>query len=286
MCQKVLQAVGQLPTDEREVTALFYIDGYSQRQIADFLEVPVSTVKDRLHTARQRLKRRMLKMVSQELQASKPGPEFSARLFNGINLDKWVILSDSRRYEIENGELIVDGGLHAEVGGMSWDDYRVSVDVLVERDSSPGKAFPFNVQWCPHGTCVFCQLFGDNIILAYWDKDRDEHFTHLGSVPKPMPLGAWHRFEIQVEGGGVAIFLNGQEVIQQKVPCGTGGMLGLLVNVNSDARVRLRNLQITFLRPTAQQLKELQTDAATNWEEFKRREVLAGRRKSTDDNSL
>jgi RNA polymerase sigma factor (sigma-70 family) len=53
---KVLQAINELPENERLVTTLFYIDGYTQADIGDFLEVPVSTVNKRLYSARQRLK--------------------------------------------------------------------------------------------------------------------------------------------------------------------------------------------------------------------------------------
>ena len=53
---KVLHAINALPENERLVTTLFYIDGYTQADIGDFLEVPVSTVNKRLYSARQRLK--------------------------------------------------------------------------------------------------------------------------------------------------------------------------------------------------------------------------------------
>ena len=68
--QRVLAAVRALPERERTVTALYYIDGYSQRDIADFLEIPVSTVKSRLHTSRTRLKQGVLPMVDQALKSS------------------------------------------------------------------------------------------------------------------------------------------------------------------------------------------------------------------------
>jgi RNA polymerase sigma-70 factor (ECF subfamily) len=43
--QRVLAAIQSLPEHEREVTALFYINGYSQAEVAQFLDVPVSTVE-------------------------------------------------------------------------------------------------------------------------------------------------------------------------------------------------------------------------------------------------
>jgi len=66
----VLRAIRCLPAHQREVTTLYYINGYSQNEIAAFLEVPVSTVKSRLHTSRRQLKERMLDMVRDTLQSS------------------------------------------------------------------------------------------------------------------------------------------------------------------------------------------------------------------------
>jgi RNA polymerase sigma factor (sigma-70 family) len=66
----VLQAVRSLPAHEREVIALYYIDGYSQNEVAGFLNVPTTTVKSRLHASRKRLKERMLAMVQDALKSN------------------------------------------------------------------------------------------------------------------------------------------------------------------------------------------------------------------------
>jgi RNA polymerase sigma-70 factor (ECF subfamily) len=52
----VRQAVRALPDHERSVTELFYLGGYSQQEIAESLELPLTTVKKRLQYARERLK--------------------------------------------------------------------------------------------------------------------------------------------------------------------------------------------------------------------------------------
>lgn len=64
----VLSAIGALPDREREVTLLFYIRDYSQQEIADFLQVPVTTVNNRLHAARRQLKERMMEMVAKTVK--------------------------------------------------------------------------------------------------------------------------------------------------------------------------------------------------------------------------
>ena len=72
---RVLAAIKKLPEHERMVTTLFYINGYSQNEIAQFLEVPVTTVKKRLQYSRHRLKERMLGMVKEDLQKKRPSKD-------------------------------------------------------------------------------------------------------------------------------------------------------------------------------------------------------------------
>jgi len=52
----VREAVRALPDHERSVTELFYLDGYSQQEIAEALALPLTTVKKRLQYARERLR--------------------------------------------------------------------------------------------------------------------------------------------------------------------------------------------------------------------------------------
>ena len=73
----VLAAVAALPEPQRQVTTLFYISGFSQRQIADFLEVPVTTVDNRLRASRKRLKatlhsERMIAILKDTLHENAP----------------------------------------------------------------------------------------------------------------------------------------------------------------------------------------------------------------------
>ena len=68
MKDRALEAIRSLPEAERTATTLFYIDGYSVKDISAFLEAPVGTVKRRLHDSRNRLKERMLAMVEKTLK--------------------------------------------------------------------------------------------------------------------------------------------------------------------------------------------------------------------------
>ena len=55
----VLAAITELPEPLREVVTLFYVHECSQQDIATFLGLPVTTVNNRLHAGRARLKRRV-----------------------------------------------------------------------------------------------------------------------------------------------------------------------------------------------------------------------------------
>jgi len=80
MEEGVMQAVRSLPEGQREATTLFYIDGYSQDEIADFLEVPVTTVKKRLYDSRRKLKERMMHMVETTLKNNALPENFAERI--------------------------------------------------------------------------------------------------------------------------------------------------------------------------------------------------------------
>ena len=81
LLNKVLVAIKALPDNERLATTLFYVNGYTQADIGQFLEVPVSTVNKRLHTARQRLKE-SVELFKDNLQSQRPSRDrtFSDRV--------------------------------------------------------------------------------------------------------------------------------------------------------------------------------------------------------------
>ncbi len=57
---RVLAAIRALPAAQREAAMLFYVKDYSHREIAAFLELPATTVNNRLHAARKALKERLI----------------------------------------------------------------------------------------------------------------------------------------------------------------------------------------------------------------------------------
>jgi RNA polymerase sigma factor (sigma-70 family) len=54
--QKLLQAINELPINQKSVVRLFYIESYSLKQISDLQNISVGTAKSRLFHAREKLK--------------------------------------------------------------------------------------------------------------------------------------------------------------------------------------------------------------------------------------
>jgi len=94
----VRHAIEKLSEPHRLAVTLFYMDGLSVKEVANFLDVPLSTVKRRLHDARKQLKERMITMVEDALQQAKPKAEFTERMMRlleekGIATEEiWLVL--------------------------------------------------------------------------------------------------------------------------------------------------------------------------------------------------
>ena len=88
---RVWAALGKLKSLDREALDAFYIRGHSLIEIAEMLDVPLGTVKRRLHTARKRLK--------VELQSSV------------ADADEWI---DSARQSEDEDELALVGAGSSE----------------------------------------------------------------------------------------------------------------------------------------------------------------------------
>jgi uncharacterized protein len=133
----VRAAIAALPAHERTVTALFYVGDYSQGEIAAFLSLPVSTVKKRLYSARQRLRERMLEMVRETLHERRPSrnEQFAdtVALFTAA-LDSFVARVQQDRYVIA---AILFGSLSHDT---VWRKSDIDV-LLVGRDERPERWF-------------------------------------------------------------------------------------------------------------------------------------------------
>jgi RNA polymerase sigma factor (sigma-70 family) len=83
----VHQALACLSASTRMTLTLFYMHSYSMQEIAEFLEVPVSTVKSRLRNARDRLKKELgdMETVKNTLQGATLPPTFAAQVMEVLD---------------------------------------------------------------------------------------------------------------------------------------------------------------------------------------------------------
>jgi RNA polymerase sigma factor (sigma-70 family) len=193
----VRKAIDLLPDSERATTLLFYIGEYSHREIGAFLKVPVGAVKKRLHSARARLRTRLVHLVEQEVRMQRPSRDerFSSSLVELLRAARAGDLETVRRLlerdpRLRSGRdpfgntaliLAVDSG-HAEVAELLlasgvepdvWESAAIGrtprVAALVGQDAALLDAFS------PEG-------FTPLALAA--------HFGHLDTVRLLLDLGA------------------------------------------------------------------------------------------------
>ena len=99
----VMAALHRLPQVTRETATLFYINGYTHQDIAQFTQHPVGTIKRRLHTARKQMRQELTDMVENELKQARPGKKFTnrvvrqikkTRVWLGPNGQNYMLLTD------------------------------------------------------------------------------------------------------------------------------------------------------------------------------------------------
>jgi F-type H+-transporting ATPase subunit beta len=66
------KAIAELPAIQKQIITLFYLHDYSQKEIAEFLELPISMIKKHLFTARKKLRGRLETMVETQIQSNRP----------------------------------------------------------------------------------------------------------------------------------------------------------------------------------------------------------------------
>lgn len=83
----LLSLINRLPSSEREVISLFYLDECSRRDVAAFLNVPITTVDNRLHSARLRLKEELSTMVTNTLNQQPIAPRSELNIGMVMSVD-------------------------------------------------------------------------------------------------------------------------------------------------------------------------------------------------------
>ena len=112
--ERIAEAIGRLPASERDVTRLFYFEDLSLVEIGQSLRIPVQTVKSRLHTARARLRQRLMEIVKKKVQQQ------------DMQSGRRTALREASSLAVSQFDDELKGLLHV----MSDEDQRRAVDLL------------------------------------------------------------------------------------------------------------------------------------------------------------
>jgi RNA polymerase sigma-70 factor, ECF subfamily len=143
-----LNAMAELPDTLREAAMLFFVHECSHQDIATFLNLSVTTVNNRLHAARLKLKRRMLTMVTETLHSHGLPDDFANRIGRLIGTHGNIV------------EMLFDPAAMPDILAelaVSDEANRRAVNVQVVQRPSPGvvrgiATSPIDV--LPHGSTV------------------------------------------------------------------------------------------------------------------------------------
>lgn len=92
----VMEEVDHLRPARREAPLLYYIDGYSMKEVAAFTGKPLGTVKRLMHEARNELKKGHDAMVREAIRRKRPGRGFTRRTLQAL-LRRGMKLRDAGR---------------------------------------------------------------------------------------------------------------------------------------------------------------------------------------------
>jgi len=84
--EQIFAALDALSEPNKLTTILYYMDGLTYQEIAEFQGVPVSTVKGRLYQSRKKLKKEMLGMLKESLKAHAPGGGFTESALKKVEM--------------------------------------------------------------------------------------------------------------------------------------------------------------------------------------------------------
>jgi len=200
---EVLAVLRSLPDHQREVTTLFYIDGYSQNEIADFLEVPVTTVKKRLHDARNRMKGRLMNMVKETLEQHAPDDRFSKKIVaellamprpleiegHPVRQVRDAVLAALPEYELIPDEEILDRTDFVAIGGNPDHVYHVDEGHILRRETTTATVLAMQGRTPPVRIIAAGRVFRPDVLTNERIRLRVYHQLDVLSIEPGVDLG-------------------------------------------------------------------------------------------------
>jgi hypothetical protein len=170
------------------------------------------------------------------------------KLFNGKNLDGWVIYGTEKWY-VEDGLMISESGPDKGYGYLGteeeFDDFEITLEFKQEANGNSGvfirstvdgtKVSGWQVEVAPPGsdTGGIYESYGRGWLIKP-DPEKD----------KALKFGEWNKMRIVVKGDNVTSYLNGTEMVNfsdAKIGEGKGGIL-LQIHDGGGIKVYWRNI--------------------------------------------
>jgi RNA polymerase sigma factor (sigma-70 family) len=197
-------ALAALPDGLREPAVLRWVHDCSQAQIAAFLDLPVTTVNNRLHAARKRLKKRMLVMVKNTVCDRALPEDFPARIGRIVRAEGPVV---EVRFEPAGPPELFTTLLAADEAGRA-----VTVQV---------------VQHLPNGRVRAVAREPDaRLVPGMQIAERDEILNT--PLAEPVLRSALDRLVPSMAAGRPTLLETGIKVVDLLMPIVRGGVVGLL----------------------------------------------------------
>lgn len=175
-------------------------------------------------------------------------------IFNGKDLDGWMIHGTEKWYVDEDGYLVCESGPDAEYGYLSTEknyaDFELTLEFLQRADGNSGVFF--------RSTFEGTKVSGWQVEVAPPNHDTGGIYESYGrgwlvQIPDEreniLKMGEWNTMKIRVVGGHVTTWLNGEQMVDiedEKIAQGKGA-IALQIHSGGGIKVKWRNLKIKEL---------------------------------------
>ncbi|MGM0947234.1 MAG: 3-keto-disaccharide hydrolase [Bacteroidota bacterium] len=182
------------------------------------------------------------------LMAQSAFAQKKTKLFNGKNLDGWIIYGTEKWY-VEDGLLVSESGPDKGYGYLGteedFDDFEINLEFKQEANGNSG---------------VFIRSTVDGTMVSGWQVEVAPPGSDTGGIyesygrgwlikpdpekDKALKFGDWNKMRIVVKGDNVTSYLNGVEMVNftdSKIGEGKGGVL-LQIHDGGGIKVYWRNI--------------------------------------------
>ena len=195
----------------------------------------------------------LLFVVAVFLNSSFSQEQTLKELFNGINLDGWIVYGTEKWY-VSDGELICESGADKQYGYLGTEEYYknfvLNLEFKQEDDGNSG---------------VFFRSTIDGTKISGWQVEVAPPNNHTGGIyesygrgwlikPNPnkdkyLKMGEWNKLTVKVYNDKVTTWLNEHEMITiEDEIIGKGeGRIALQIHDGGGIKVKWRNLTLTDL---------------------------------------